>query len=650
MTKKEKTSNAAQILRNRYVKGDAQRMASVEAERVNAQVARMIYDLRTEAGLIQKELAEMVGTTQSVISRLEDADYEGHSLSMLSRIAQALEHKVSVAMTPIRPRSKGAVGDIRRIKQMEDRLDEDYRACFPSSAGWERAALHLLLAYDFCARAQRSQVVDKLKYALMHVLRWGCGAPSRPITRYPRRLDTELFESSRDALRRGSDYTGICGAFISYHRQIVEVERLEDAEIDFTANAEWKAYDVLDEQVAADSRQTHQRLVHELSHISTDLANQLLADRFSGQETWFPDFSSARRLIGPINGLLAPSFVLPRTWEFDGIPILQLRHFWRAIAILAWIHGAVAHLLTGTVQTGFVQLIIRRREDLASWISKAVRLEESVVLRLLDLHTYDRCHRLPDIALTPFLPIGKGLLAASPWMLLSSAMERNFCAFAARQHKDLYDATDSCLAPAMGEQVAAEFAQAGFKTTHPVSFRSGEKARDMDLLVWSPEERYVLAVELKWIIGAADFMEVLNRGEDRCKKSMEEQLPAYSAALSTDAAGITQRAFNLDRAPVIDDWSCGLLIRGFVGTPRLQSEDFCFLPEELVVGRLRAGCSMRELCEWAKARPYVPVENRDFRMCPIEVTSPSGIAVRFWEWEVIDGEGKDRICPAAELV
>ena len=76
MTKKEKTSDAVRILRDRYVKDDLQRMASVEAERVNAQVARMIYDLRSDAGLTQKELAELVGTTQSVISRLEDADYE----------------------------------------------------------------------------------------------------------------------------------------------------------------------------------------------------------------------------------------------------------------------------------------------------------------------------------------------------------------------------------------------------------------------------------------------------------------------------------------------------------------------------------------------------------------------------------------------
>jgi transcriptional regulator with XRE-family HTH domain len=99
MIRKEKTSSAVRILRNRYVKDDPQRKASVEAERVNAQVARMIYDLRNDAGLTQTELAELVGTTQSVISRLEDADYEGHSLSMLSRIAQALKQKMTVVMT-----------------------------------------------------------------------------------------------------------------------------------------------------------------------------------------------------------------------------------------------------------------------------------------------------------------------------------------------------------------------------------------------------------------------------------------------------------------------------------------------------------------------------------------------------------------------
>ena len=42
--------------------------------------------MRQAAGLTQAELADIVGTTHSVISRLEDADYDGHSLKMLQRI------------------------------------------------------------------------------------------------------------------------------------------------------------------------------------------------------------------------------------------------------------------------------------------------------------------------------------------------------------------------------------------------------------------------------------------------------------------------------------------------------------------------------------------------------------------------------------
>lgn len=60
-------------------------------------VSRLIRRLRQEAGLTQSQLAERVGTTQSVISRLESDDYEGHSLSMLYRIGAALNRKIAVA-------------------------------------------------------------------------------------------------------------------------------------------------------------------------------------------------------------------------------------------------------------------------------------------------------------------------------------------------------------------------------------------------------------------------------------------------------------------------------------------------------------------------------------------------------------------------
>lgn len=97
---KKKTSRAVNILNRRYIKDDKERKKSLESERVNSSVASMIYQLRTEADLNQKELADLVGTTQSVISRLEDADYEGHSLSMLERITKALGHKLRLAAIP----------------------------------------------------------------------------------------------------------------------------------------------------------------------------------------------------------------------------------------------------------------------------------------------------------------------------------------------------------------------------------------------------------------------------------------------------------------------------------------------------------------------------------------------------------------------
>ena len=74
-------------------------------EEANAEIARKIYDLRTQAGLSQRALAKLVGTTASVICRLEDSDYEGHSLAMLRRIAAALNKRVEIRFVPARKRA-----------------------------------------------------------------------------------------------------------------------------------------------------------------------------------------------------------------------------------------------------------------------------------------------------------------------------------------------------------------------------------------------------------------------------------------------------------------------------------------------------------------------------------------------------------------
>lgn len=98
--KKTFTSDTLQYAYERYIGENPEQVAAYEEELANAELAQKIYDLRTKAGLTQRQLAKLVGTTASVICRLEDADYEGHSLAMLRRIAAALGKRVEVRFLP----------------------------------------------------------------------------------------------------------------------------------------------------------------------------------------------------------------------------------------------------------------------------------------------------------------------------------------------------------------------------------------------------------------------------------------------------------------------------------------------------------------------------------------------------------------------
>jgi ribosome-binding protein aMBF1 (putative translation factor) len=98
--KRKFRSAALQYTYDRFIGHDAKLVEEYEEEVINADIARKIYDLRMKAGLSQRQLAKKIGTNASVICRLEDSDYEGHSLSMLKRIAEALDKRVEIRFMP----------------------------------------------------------------------------------------------------------------------------------------------------------------------------------------------------------------------------------------------------------------------------------------------------------------------------------------------------------------------------------------------------------------------------------------------------------------------------------------------------------------------------------------------------------------------
>jgi ribosome-binding protein aMBF1 (putative translation factor) len=94
-----KANDALRILKQ-MTADDPELEKMVKESSLNAELAQLIYEARTQAGLTQQQLAERIGSKQSVIARLEDADYEGHSLSMLQRIAYVLNQRLEVQLIP----------------------------------------------------------------------------------------------------------------------------------------------------------------------------------------------------------------------------------------------------------------------------------------------------------------------------------------------------------------------------------------------------------------------------------------------------------------------------------------------------------------------------------------------------------------------
>jgi ribosome-binding protein aMBF1 (putative translation factor) len=108
--KRQPTSDAAEIIRRRYFadRSSVDLEKAYQEEKGRLGVAQAIYELRTKAGLSQRALAKLVGTTASVISRLEDADYEGHSLATLRRIATALDKRLEIRFVPASRKGRAA--------------------------------------------------------------------------------------------------------------------------------------------------------------------------------------------------------------------------------------------------------------------------------------------------------------------------------------------------------------------------------------------------------------------------------------------------------------------------------------------------------------------------------------------------------------
>jgi ribosome-binding protein aMBF1 (putative translation factor) len=92
-----KTTDALKII-HQMIADDPTIQEQIALESINAEIAQLIYDSRTKAGLTQQQLADLIHVEKSVIEDLEDADYQDNPLIMLQKIATALNQKVKMSL------------------------------------------------------------------------------------------------------------------------------------------------------------------------------------------------------------------------------------------------------------------------------------------------------------------------------------------------------------------------------------------------------------------------------------------------------------------------------------------------------------------------------------------------------------------------
>ena len=95
-----KTTDAVALLHEEFVQHDPEMQDLLLTARVAGDVAEKIYSLRKAAGLTQKQLAKLIGTTASAISRLEAADYQGYTFKILQRLATTLGCSLEIVFKP----------------------------------------------------------------------------------------------------------------------------------------------------------------------------------------------------------------------------------------------------------------------------------------------------------------------------------------------------------------------------------------------------------------------------------------------------------------------------------------------------------------------------------------------------------------------
>jgi ribosome-binding protein aMBF1 (putative translation factor) len=103
---KQSIISARELMASRTYNGQPDRIAEREHTAREMSLGAKLRKMREDVGMTQSQLAKNIGTPASAISRLEDADYDGHSMGTLGKVAKALGMRLVIDFEAMPKRAK----------------------------------------------------------------------------------------------------------------------------------------------------------------------------------------------------------------------------------------------------------------------------------------------------------------------------------------------------------------------------------------------------------------------------------------------------------------------------------------------------------------------------------------------------------------
>ena len=97
-SKKQNEGDSFDYLYNRFIKGNPEEERLFEEEYTKSKLGLQLGYLRDEAQMSQRDLAERVGTTETMIDDIENGDYDDCPISIIQKIAMVFG--MSITLTP----------------------------------------------------------------------------------------------------------------------------------------------------------------------------------------------------------------------------------------------------------------------------------------------------------------------------------------------------------------------------------------------------------------------------------------------------------------------------------------------------------------------------------------------------------------------